>query len=233
MSRAATLSFFRFEGAGARSWAFGQMQFARRHLRAIQDLEFYKLFGTGTGEGFDLKPDFGQYAILGTWPSHDVAQARIAEAAVFGRYRDRAAQHWTLHLTPLRCWGSWAGAEPFAVQDGRSEEALAVLTRATLKPRNIRNFWRRVPDISARIGANKDVIFKQGLGEVPGTNQVTFSLWPDLDAMRAFAYGDGPHKDAIAKVREQGWFREELYARFRIERSIGGLDGVDMKRLAA
>jgi spheroidene monooxygenase len=233
MSRAVTLSFFRFEGVADRLWAFGQMGFARRHLKALPDLEFFKLFGTGTGEGFDPKPDFGQYAILGTWPSHAAAAERIAGAAVYDRYRARAAQHWTLHLTPLRCWGEWAGAQPFAVQEGASDEALAVLTRATLKPRNIARFWRRVPGISARIGENRDVIFKQGLGEVPWTNQVTFSLWPDLEAMRAFAYGDGPHRDAIAQVREHGWFREELYARFRVERSVGGLDGIETGRLAA
>ena len=34
--------------------------------------------------------------------------------------------------------------------------------------------------------------------------------------MARFARGNGPHGQAIAAVRREGWFREELYARFRI-----------------
>lgn len=223
--QAVTLTFFRFEGLGARLWAFGQMQFARRHLKALPGIGFLKMFGTGTGEGFDPKPNWGQYAILATWPSHEHAAEQIERAAVFDRYRSHASEYWTIHMTPVSAWGRWAGVEPFEAEKDAPGEALAVLTRATLKPRNILKFWKRVPGISARIGANDDVLFKQGLGEIPWTNQVTFSLWPDLDTMRDFAYGNGPHRDAIAQVREHGWFREELYARFRVEHSTGSLSG--------
>jgi len=47
-------------------------------------------------------------------------------------------------------------------------------------------------------------------------NQVTFSFWPDAASMAAFARADGPHARAIRAVRAENWFREELYARFRI-----------------
>ena len=30
---------------------------------------FFKLMGTGGGNGFSLKPDFGTYAFLGVWES--------------------------------------------------------------------------------------------------------------------------------------------------------------------
>ena len=48
-------------------------------------------------------------------------------------------------------------------------------------------FWNRVPDISAVIGADRNVLFKIGIGEVPLFHQVTFSIWPDVQSMTAFA----------------------------------------------
>ena len=73
-------------------------------------------------------------------------------------------------------------------------------------------FWRRVPAISRRIGADANVVFKIRIGEMPLRNQVTFSVWPDLAAMAAFARKDGPHADAIRAVRDGNWFAEVLCA---------------------
>ena len=87
------------------------------------------------------------------------------------------------------------------------------------------HFWRRVPDISAVIGADPNVSFKIGIGEVPLLHQVTFSIWPDAEAMAAFARHDGPHARAIAAVRSGDWFREELYARFAVIGARGTWEG--------
>ena len=57
-------------------------------------------------------------------------------------------------------------------------------------------------------------------------HQVTFSIWPDAETMAAFARR-GPHAEAIRAVREEGWFNEELYARFRITGSVGTWQGRD------
>ena len=59
------------------------------------------------------------------------------------------------------------------------------------------------------------MLFKIGIGEVPWLHQVTFSIWPDATRMDAFAR-TGPHAEAIRAVRRDGWFREELYARFAL-----------------
>ena len=63
------------------------------------------------------------------------------------------------------------------------------------------------------IGKDPNVIFKIGIGEVPWLHQVTFSIWPDAASMNQFAR-TGPHAEAIRAVRTEGWFKEELYARF-------------------
>lgn len=76
-------------------------------------------------------------------------------------------------------------------------------------------FWGRVPNISNVIGQDPNVLFKIGIGDVPWMQQVTFSIWPDAAHMANFAR-TGPHAEAIRAVREEGWFREELYARFTL-----------------
>jgi spheroidene monooxygenase len=88
-------------------------------------------------------------------------------------------------------------------------------------------FWGRVPDISAAIGADPNVAFKIGIGEVPLMHQVTFSIWPDAASMAHFARHDGPHARAIRAVRDEGWFREELYARFHILGDTGTWGGTE------
>ena len=103
---------------------------------------------------------------------------------------------------------------------------IAALTRATIKPRILTRFWGRVPDISRMIGADPNVVFKIGIGEVPMLHQVTFSIWPSAREMAAFARTNGPHAEAIRAVREGAWFREELYARFSILGDSGTWGGV-------
>jgi len=220
-----TLSLFRFDSMPSRLWAFAMMGVARLFLPRVRDLGFWKLCGSGTGEGFTprLNPDV--YAILCTWPDRATAEARLAETPVFGWYRARAAEDWTLFLAPVTSRGAWSGVAPFAPEGEMPKGALAALTRATIRPRILPRFWKQVPDIQDVIGDDPNVVFKIGLGEVPLLHQVTFSIWPDTASMAAFARADGPHARAIRAVREGQWFREELYARFHILGDRGSWGG--------
>jgi hypothetical protein len=46
-----TISFFRFEALATRLWAFTMMGIARVEMSRIPNLDFWKLCGSGTGEG--------------------------------------------------------------------------------------------------------------------------------------------------------------------------------------
>ncbi len=94
-----------------------------------------------------------------------------------------------------------------------------------MKPGVLAKFWGRVPDIQNVIGDDPNVAFKIGIGEVPWLHQVTFSIWPDQASMNAFARESGPHARAIKAVRDEGWFKEELYARFRVLGDAGQWGG--------
>lgn len=220
-----TLSLFRFPSIPARLWAFGQMALARWGLRRTPDLLQWKLCGSGTGEGFTPVPNTAVYAILATWPSEEIARERIANAPVWKRWRAHAAEDWTIFLAATSVRGQWAGEKPFHAVAEPGEGPLAALTRATVKPKVALKFWGSVPDISKVIGMDEHVAFKIGIGEVPLLHQVTFSIWPDTKTMAEFARHDGPHARAIKAVRDGKWFREELYARFRILGEYGSWGG--------
>ena len=114
-------------------------------------------------------------------------------------------------MKPISSRGYWSGSQPFTPKKANPEEFVAVLTRATVRWSKLRSFWSQAPDISDRIGRDKNVIFKIGLGEVPIRQQLTFSIWNNLEHMKKFAHHAGSHKDAIQKVRKGDWFSEELY----------------------
>lgn len=197
---------------------------ARLPLARTRDIGFWKLCGSGTGEGFTPVPNTAVYAILATWPDIATAKARTT-TGIFAQYIGKAAEHWTVFLQTQTARGQWAGQMPFEPTPSAGLGPLAALTRATIKPRILARFWRRVPNISAMIGKDTNVIFKIGIGEVPMLHQVTFSIWPSEAAMAGFAR-TGPHADAIRAVRNEGWFAEELYARFAVHSDAGTWNGI-------
>ena len=225
MTHTTTLSLFRFNKPTDRLWAFYMMARARFDLARMPDLKFWKLMGSGIGEGFTPNPNTAVWAILATWPDERSARANIDTAPLFKRYQNRATEHWTIFLQATSARGAWSGQAPFEPDATARPGPLAALTRATVKPRILPNFWGQVPSISKMIGADPNVIFKIGVGEVPWLHQVTFSIWPGTEEMAAFARRDGPHAKAIKAVRDGDWFREELYARFQIVGDCGAWGG--------
>jgi len=204
------------------------MALARRRRLWADSARFVKLCGSGTGVGFTPRPNWSVWAIFAVWPDEARAREHVANHAVFARWRRHAAEDWTVFLSPLSARGSWSGVNPLAeVSPARPGGPVAALTRATVRPQYATRFWKLVPDISARIGADPNVLFKIGIGEVPLLHQVTFSIWPDAAAMAGFARHMGPHAAAMQAARDGGWFAEELYARFQVLGTAGRWNGTD------
>lgn len=222
-----TLSFFRFAGVSGKLWAFWQMLESRWAFGKLPGIGFHAQMGTGSREGFHPRPNLSVWAVLAVWDSLEDARAALNESRVYRRYKDHSAEHCSVYLEAVRARGQWAGVRPFAVGGDPIPTdcpSVAVLTRATIRPRNVVDFWRRVPDISSEIRAQDKLQFKVGLGEVPWLHQVTFTIWEDKAAMDAFAYRHF-HGAAIQAVRDGGWFAEELFARFRVLDAEGVWEG--------
>jgi spheroidene monooxygenase len=214
-----SLSLFRFSSLATRVWAFGMMGFARWPLSHIPELQFWKLCGSGPDGSFMLRFNPSVYTVLCVWPDEETARDNLQNHPLFRRYNRMCSEHAQLLMAPVSARGAWSGAAPFESPTNAHCDAdgpIAALTRATLRPRIALRFWDRVPDINAVIGSDPNVLFRIGMGEMPALHQITFSIWPDSHSMARFARHSGPHADAIKAVRKEGWFSEELYARFRI-----------------
>lgn len=225
MSQTTTLTIGRFAGARDRLWAMRQMALARAPLRR-SGASFFKLFGSGSGAGFEPRPNFGVWGMLGVWPDLDTAQARMAEAPVFQRFRARTVETATLYLQAIRARGGWDAVEPFAVTAQDDPAApLAVLTRATIRPTKAAAFWRATAPIHRDVEAEGAMPFRIGLGEIPWVRQVTFSVWTDRQALDAFSTRDQAHGEAARRAFAENWFSEYLFVRFAIRAVEGAWEG--------
>ena len=235
MSQVVCLSFYRFNSLPVRLWAFAMMGLARMQMGKVPDIGFWKLCGSGIGEGFTPVPNTAVYAILTTWPNEKIARKRMCQEKIFKTYNKKASENWTIFMSTSSVRGEWSGTTPFVETDMQGTGPLAALTRATIRPATLARSWKRVPNISKVIGADPNVLFKIGIGEIPWLHQVTFSIWPDATQMAKFAR-TGPHAEAIKAVRREDWFAEELYARFSILSDVGTWDGksplaIDTKKI--
>ena len=215
-----SISLFKFAGMLDKTWAFRQMLEARWRLATTPDIQFYKLLGSGTRDGFYPYPNFAVYGLLAVWPSLESAQDGTRSTRAFKRFRSHAFEHWTVFMSATQSRGEWSGQSPFNVKKGNkhrvpSDGLTAVLTRATIKALHVPSFWKQVPAISQSIVNQRGMLFKIGLGEVPWLHQATFTIWCDGEALDNFAFR-GAHGSAIANVRAGGWFKEELFVRFQV-----------------
>ncbi len=210
-----TLTFFRFVGFKNRWWAFQQMGFSKKRLRHLPGMSFGKMLGSGGGNGFDKMPNFGVYGLLGVWEDSDAAQHFFETPSFFGELGEKASEHWTIFLHTYAAHGKWEDVAPFQMNTTyREGDPVAVLTRATIRTRHLRAFWKATPAVSHSLEAFLGKIFAIGIGELPLVQQVTFSLWENSQAMKMYAYESHLHPKVIQQTHQQGWFKEALFARF-------------------
>jgi len=245
----ATLSIFRVPPRH-RIFALARVSRARWELADVPGATSgaVRLLGTGAGDrGLSPRPGVDRWGVLVPgWRDLAAARAFLDESRWMRAYRSRAREAMDLFLVPVGGHGRWDGATPFGregaaaagdrarprirppqVDDPRVADApLAVLTRATVRARSLPGFFRAAAEIEGdltRCGA----LFALGLGELPWVRQATFSVWPNLDAMRRFAYEARAHRDAMKEARKHGWFTEDLFVRFRVMAARGTWNGVD------
>jgi hypothetical protein len=131
---------------------------------------------------------------------------------------------WTCSGALFRA-GAMVGAHPFAPSPWRAPAAgpVAALTRATLSPAARAAVLGAGARHFGRIGADPNVMFKIGIGEVPLLHQVTFSIWPDA-AHGRFCPHRPPCRGHPRRARPKAG-SEELYARFRRHPATAGTLG--------
>lgn len=205
----------------SRFWAFKQMGIGPVKLKGTQGLLFYKFLGTGGGNGFSLRPDFSTYALLLVWESEAAAMSFV-NTSLYKAYLKKAEHIRCLSLRSFQSHGQWSGQNPFRQTKGKakSDEKIAIITRATLRWRRLFSFWRYVPQAARAIEMAKGVLYFKGIGEWPFIQQATISIWNTLDDLLLFAYRDTPHASIVKKTRQKKWYAEDLFARFTIQNDV-------------
>jgi heme-degrading monooxygenase HmoA len=231
LSAITTITLFKFSGFWNKTWAFGQMQFAHSFLRKTPGLNFYKLMGSGKDPGFNPFPDWNVYALLCNWENEAAANDFFQNAAKFRQYQKHTTEQWTIFMKPIHAKGLWSGANPFSPTSDLDETnpLIAVITRATIRKKNLVQFWRYVPiSQSPILKGCKGLIYTKGIGEVPLVQMATFSIWQSMEDLKNFAYNSPEHKEAISKTHKIDWYKEEMFARFQPYHSIGKWTGKEL-----
>ena len=205
------------------------MAIHRIPLALNRNCSFWKLMGCGKKGTFDLQPDWQQWALLAVWNSGEEFEKFDKHSFISKYWKAFSKERWTLLSVPLASHGKWDEQEPFklASYDTDYTGPVAVLTRATIRLNKLRNFWSNVQPVAGTMGKASGFITSVGIGEAPFFRQATFSVWDTMESMKTFAYNSAEHAEVIRKTREENWYSEELFARFRPVSSSGTLNGID------
>jgi hypothetical protein len=202
----------------ARAAAAGRRTVAR--LRRADAVTFAKLLGTA-GPAFtpwDATPT--RWALL-------ACSAADPTDAVVRWWDEHAVEHARLALRPLWSRGTWDGIAPFGTGDrSRWDGPVLALTRSTLRIGQLSAFYRAVRPIAHEIRRARGCRVAFGIGEAPLLRQGTVSIWDSPSDVTAFAHGAAAHADAVTRTPTQGWYAEELFARFAIVGASGSIGGV-------
>ena len=198
-------------------------------LRNAPGIRFARLLGSGGGNGFSLRPNFSVYAWLGHWDSRADAIRFFHQSDWYQEVTERSEERMTVHLDATMSHGKWSGTNPFTADPTSYDPKapVAVITRATINPWRLREFWRHVPKTSASLDEYPERLLSVGVGEFPIFMQATFSLWTNGKAMQDFAYKSRYHREVVKLTRKRGWHKEELFTRFSILAIDGSWAGVN------
>jgi heme-degrading monooxygenase HmoA len=201
--------------AGKRLWALRKMGLSPFQLRKGADMPFGLMLGVG--KGFGLDPDWDRYALLTSWRSPEAAHTFLQQATLVQQLQARSRESWSVLMQPVLARGEWGGKNPFLplAEPLAAHEPVVVLTRATIRPSRMVEFWRQVAPVSGATEQAPGLLAKVGIGELPVVQQATLSVWENLERLEHFAYHMQQHRAVIGQTRRRNWYSEELFARFR------------------
>jgi hypothetical protein len=198
----------------------------RLPLILIKQCSFWKLLGSGRNGTFDLQPDWQQWGLLAVWDNREAFDEFYNKSFINSWWNTFTTEKWTILCEPLQSHGKWDDHEPFGKPDMKVITGpVAVLTRATIRLNKLKSFWANVDGVANIMTDAPGFITSFGIGEAPVYRQATFSIWKSIEDVKAFAYTSKEHAEVIKKTRNENWYSEELFARFKIVGSFGSING--------
>lgn len=198
----------------------------RLPLMLNRKCSFWKLLGSGRNGTFDLQPDWRQWGLLAVWDDREAFDRFYNDSFINNWWNTFTTEKWAILCEPLQSHGKWDNKEPFGKPDVKTITGpVAVLTRATIRFNKLKGFWANVDSVANIMADAPGFITSLGIGEAPVYRQATFSIWKSIDDVKAFAYASKEHAEVIKKTRNENWYSEELFARFKITDSLGTING--------
>ncbi len=182
------------------------------YLKRNRSITFYKLLGTGKGGTFTPRD-----ANMLCWGLLAVSNNGVASSKIIKGWKKISTKSRYYELSPISALGKWAGKQPFQVSPLKNPNSeIAVITRARIKFKLSRTFWRSVPPVVISLKSTPGLNDSIGIGEAPIGLQGTLSFWVNNEAVTNFAHRGEAHSRVIKQTRELGWYSEELFARFEV-----------------
>jgi hypothetical protein len=231
------------------------MALFRLPLQFSKKISFWKLLGCGKNGTFDIHPDWRQWGIFTVASNRfPVTDCRLSVSSSKSSVKEENANNdklqatnykllygsfinwwwkffnceiYTIILEPMESRGSWDDKNIFGdiFHHAEYDGLIAVLTRATIRLKKLKNFWQHVDAVASKTNTAKGFIMSVGIGELPWIKQGTFSVWQNTEHMKNFAYGMQEHLEVIRKTRDENWYSEEMFTRFKPVASYGSLNG--------
>jgi hypothetical protein len=93
-------------------------------------------------------------------------------------------------------------------------------------------FWRAIGPPAFTAARAPGLVAAFGIGEAPLGWQGTVSLWRSMSDLVEFAYRQPAHTQVVRRSPTEGWYAEELFARFAVVRVSGDRDVIGWNRSA-
>ena len=207
--------------------ALGRLGLDRPRLSRVEGLVFWRLLGTGSGDNTGGGADLARSAVFAVWEDERALDAFMATSRLAARWHT-AQESWHVRLRSVGGHGRWRGIDPLdGMEQGSSDGAIAIITRADVHRHSWKAFGAASTIVDAELHAAPGLLDVVGIGEAPVGRLATFSLWESLAAARSFAYSMPDHIEVVRRTRDEGWYAEELFARFQPYASTGTWNGRD------
>lgn len=224
MGRVASFHLVRWSNALQGMSVLARARFA---LRGVDGLDFWRVLGTGNGDDTSPSADLSRTALFLTWRDEDALHNFLREHAV-AEQMSEAKEYWHVKLRSAGGMGSWKGhAIPEMLERGSDRGRIAVITRAHVHMRSWRVFGKAGVPVDCSLKTASGLLGVVGVGEAPIGMLGTFSLWRSLNDMKQWAFESPQHQEVMRRTRDEGWYGEEMFARFEPYDSTGTWDGAN------
>jgi hypothetical protein len=227
------IASFHLVRTNSRVQALTRLGLDRARLRRVPGLVFWRLLGTGAGSNTGPGADLHRTALFAIW--RDVAALEAFEQSMEKRWA-AADELWSVRLRSAGGHGAWRGVDVLGLlepaegpvdESSASGSPVVIITRADVHRRSWRAFRAAGPAVSAELNAADGLLAVVGIGEAPVGRLGTLSVWRSLADAQAFAADSPHHREVMRRTRTEGWYGEELFARFEPFHATGIWNGIN------